>query len=649
MYSNNSGLTWTPFATYTQTALSATNSVLTATSPTLLAGSAWFKIIAINGICNPDESDILKITVSSQPTAGSITGGNITVCASASSALNLSGNTTSINNTTTLSVSNYTPGATLLWQKSINYSNTIGATPVWTAAGSTSSTLIASNLSVDTWYRVKITNGANIAYTDIVKITVSKTALAGSITSSTASVCSGGTITFTSGTYTGDSIQWEVSTTSATSGFVPVSGATNNTFIMSNVSYAPLSSFYVRYVVTSGTCTIARACAKAIIVNPLSQGGTITGGGTVCSSGGGVLKITGNVGTIKWQYSIDGSNFTNVPSGNTITPTFGTTSTSGTASTYIVTNVTGTTYFRALVTSGACSSSTSNIIQYVIGTNATAGTLNAVNTSICAGNATTLNLTGYVGSITKWEKSTNWTSSTPTWTSVTSTSPILNTGNLTTSTAYRTIVSIGSCSTVTSNQVIINVPVKPLSKGISTSVTSSASSPICNNTTITLNVTQGYIGTIQWQKSTDNVTFSTISGAISTDYTISNPAIGANYFRVAFTNSCGVTVYSNVLTIYFKNCATPTSKTVEKEEPTPFGVVAAPIPFSEKLTLNLTTSSEDKVKVMVYDMVGKLVDQREVSPSDASTLEIGDQFPSGVYNLIVTQGDNTKVIRVIKR
>jgi hypothetical protein len=48
-------------------------------------------------------------------------------------------------------------------------------------------------------------------------------------------------------------------------------------------------------------------------------------------------------------------------------------------------------------------------------------------------------------------------------------------------------------------------------------------------------------------------------------------------------------------------------------------------------------------------MIGKLVDQREVSAADATTLEIGDRFPSGVYNVIVTQGDNTKTLRVIKR
>jgi len=48
-------------------------------------------------------------------------------------------------------------------------------------------------------------------------------------------------------------------------------------------------------------------------------------------------------------------------------------------------------------------------------------------------------------------------------------------------------------------------------------------------------------------------------------------------------------------------------------------------------------------------MTGRLIEFNEVEPSNVSTLEIGTAIPTGVYNLIVTQGENTKFIRVIKR
>ena len=52
---------------------------------------------------------------------------------------------------------------------------------------------------------------------------------------------------------------------------------------------------------------------------------------------------------------------------------------------------------------------------------------------------------------------------------------------------------------------------------------------------------------------------------------------------------------------------------------------------------------------MVYDMTGRLIERREVRPSDMAEQKIGDRLPSGVYNIVVTQGEEVKTLRVIKR
>jgi hypothetical protein len=82
---------------------------------------------------------------------------------------------------------------------------------------------------------------------------------------------------------------------------------------------------------------------------------------------------------------------------------------------------------------------------------------------------------------------------------------------------------------------------------------------------------------------------------------------------------------------------------------TNFNVVTYPNPFTENFNLNLTSSSEEKVTVMVYDMTGKLLERKEVVPSDLTELQIGTNFASGVYNVIVSQGENIKSLRVIKK
>ncbi|WP_264520710.1 T9SS type A sorting domain-containing protein [Flavobacterium sp. N1994] len=76
---------------------------------------------------------------------------------------------------------------------------------------------------------------------------------------------------------------------------------------------------------------------------------------------------------------------------------------------------------------------------------------------------------------------------------------------------------------------------------------------------------------------------------------------------------------------------------------------AYPNPFSSSFNLDVTTSSVDKVAVTIYDMTGKLIEQREVNADEVSGLQVGERFPAGVYNVIVSQGTEVKTLRVIKR
>ena len=51
---------------------------------------------------------------------------------------------------------------------------------------------------------------------------------------------------------------------------------------------------------------------------------------------------------------------------------------------------------------------------------------------------------------------------------------------------------------------------------------------------------------------------------------------------------------------------------------------------------------------MVYDMTGKFIYWKEVVLSELTELQVGTIFSSGVYNVIESQRENTKSIRVIK-
>ena len=80
-----------------------------------------------------------------------------------------------------------------------------------------------------------------------------------------------------------------------------------------------------------------------------------------------------------------------------------------------------------------------------------------------------------------------------------------------------------------------------------------------------------------------------------------------------------------------------------------FGVKANPNPYSDIFNLTVTTSSEEKVGIRVYDMIGRLIEQRDVRPSDIDGLQMGIGYPTGVYNIVLSQGTDVKALRVVKR
>ena len=77
-------------------------------------------------------------------------------------------------------------------------------------------------------------------------------------------------------------------------------------------------------------------------------------------------------------------------------------------------------------------------------------------------------------------------------------------------------------------------------------------------------------------------------------------------------------------------------------------VSAYPNPFETAFNLNLETPSKEEVTIAVYDMMGKLVETQQVNPTEVANLQIGNNFASGIYNVMVSQEDNAKAVRLIR-
>ncbi len=75
----------------------------------------------------------------------------------------------------------------------------------------------------------------------------------------------------------------------------------------------------------------------------------------------------------------------------------------------------------------------------------------------------------------------------------------------------------------------------------------------------------------------------------------------------------------------------------------------SPNPFTDNFTIDITSSTESTVAIKVYDMLGKLIENKNVEKSELENLNLGSTYPSGIYNVNVSQGENSQTLRIIKR
>jgi hypothetical protein len=259
--------------------------------------------------------------------------------------------------------------------------------------------------------------------------------------------------------------------------------------------------------------------------------GTISGGDiNVCSGSNSTTltlnNMTGSV--VRWESSFD--NF--FTAGTTI---------SSTSSSITITNITKTTYYRAIVNSSSpvgCTGLASSSV-YLSVKPTKSGSIFATNNSICAGGQVELTLSGQQGNVNKWQRSTdnvNWTNISNTTTSLTET--ISSSGTY----YYRVEVQTPSCgSAVTSSSKTITVTSG--TPPVGGSVSSNTHSSTTNSGTLTLSSHSGTI--VKWQRSTnDGITWVDIANTTTTQ-SYSNITT-KTLFRVQLTRgTCGFTYSSS--------------------------------------------------------------------------------------------------------
>ncbi|OYU82769.1 MAG: hypothetical protein CFE24_14255 [Flavobacterium sp. BFFFF2] len=85
------------------------------------------------------------------------------------------------------------------------------------------------------------------------------------------------------------------------------------------------------------------------------------------------------------------------------------------------------------------------------------------------------------------------------------------------------------------------------------------------------------------------------------------------------------------------------------EETVSLTVKAIPNPFETEYVLMAQGGNQTPVQVAVYDMLGKQVEQFSIEASELENRSLGTNYSSGIYNVMISQGDEQQVVRIIKK
>ncbi len=325
---------------------------------------------------------------------------------------------------------------------------------------------------------------------------------------------------------------WNVTYANGYCGSTPaVWNFTNNTTAASqnpSFNFVTPGTYTIRVTISGNTCGPATSLTQTVIVKkpPTASINTIpnyclTGSISPTAIINSCSDIITNNPTYLWSFP------GGTPSSSTaINPTNISYSTPGT-------------YTVSLVVTNECGTTQALDKSFTIFPSSVAGTASA-NQTICSGSTpAALTLTGFIGSI-QWQSSSFVNGP---WTDITgATSSTLSLGPLTATRYYQAVVTNGVCPAVISNMVTITV--NPASFGGTASINQS----ICTGGTPSSLTLSGNIGTIQWQSSTNNTSFTDIVGETSSTLVLG--ALNTNmYYQAVVTSGTCPSATSSKVTI----------------------------------------------------------------------------------------------------
>ncbi|WP_374505928.1 FG-GAP-like repeat-containing protein [Flavobacterium sp.] len=342
-------------------------------------------------------------------------------------------------------------------------SGTVAATTIYVRMTSSSTGTPSGNISITSTNATTQTVAVSGSVTTIPVVTTQPT--------TPLSLCENSSYTLGASVTGASSYQWYSNSTNSNTGGTSLGSANFAQTGGLSVDTTTPGTVYYYLVASSGSCSVTSA-VSAVTVNTTPIAGTASGTATICSGTTTGLSLTGYTGNIQWQQSANGtSGWANVTGG-----------TGATTASYTTAALSATTYYRAVASSGSCTSAISNTIQITVIPGSVAGTITASPAVACGSSPVTLTLSGYTGTI-QWLRSAS-----PIWDTLNGeTNATYTTPSLSRNETYRAVVTSGACPSATtdititynnqpSGPTVANTTVNYCQGGTATALTATATS-----------------------------------------------------------------------------------------------------------------------------------------------------------------------------
>jgi len=446
-------------------------------------------------------------------------------------------------------------------------------------------------------------------------------------------------------------------------------GSATNTFTSSGT--------YTVTVTNSSGCTAT--ASQKVTVNPIPTAGITgittgcgkvtlkaTGGGTYLWNGGSTPTTAGNTFTSSGIYTVTvtGADGCTATASDTVIvnpiPIVNITGiTTGCGSVTLTATGGGTYEWNGGSSSGSATNTFTSSGTYTVTVTNSYGCTATASQKVNVNPIPNANITGTTtacGSVTL--KATG--GSTYAWSG--GSSPLSATNTFSSSGTYTvTVTNSSGCTATASARVVVDsVPVQP---GPITGPTN-----VCKTQTADVYSITPVAGATSYSWSiTDGGVFVGATTGTSVTVSYTGAAVGTAKISVKAVNVCGASTASILTITVTATCSTlkddetdnpkddnrQSTTTGETDIPAGlnadgFMVKVYPNPFSNTFHLRVESSSDENLQLKIYNTLGQLIERKTTESYYGTDITLGNNIAGGVYFLEVQQGENKKVLRIVK-